>query len=71
MWFCLQESLVLDVLRLGEEARSEPVAESALLAAAAAAYRASSAGASALSQTVRDTLARSLARCKVCATNND
>ncbi|CAB3230183.1 unnamed protein product [Arctia plantaginis] len=58
------ESVVLDVLRLGEEARSEPVADSALLAAAAAAYRASSAGASTLSQAVRDALARSLARCK-------
>ncbi|XP_075980402.1 microsomal triacylglycerol transfer protein [Anticarsia gemmatalis] len=70
------EWVVREVLRLGEEARSPPVAESALLSAAAAARRlapsdpapatpgAPAASPDTLVQTVRDTLARGLARCK-------
>lgn len=55
------DAVLLDVLRLGDEARAPALADSALLAAAAAA----AARSADLGQTVRDTLARSLARCKV------
>ncbi|KAG6451154.1 hypothetical protein O3G_MSEX006967, partial [Manduca sexta] len=55
-----QEEAVLEVLKLGEEGRSPAVAESALLAGAAAAR----ACGAAVSDAARDSLAKSLARCK-------
>ncbi|XP_045537340.1 microsomal triacylglycerol transfer protein [Papilio machaon] len=56
------ESVVVDVLRLGTEARSEVVREAALLAAAAGAARLAN-HAPHVTETVRDALSKQLARC--------